>query len=164
MPVLRTQASNRREEIVQTILNTSGAFTFREYEGGTFAKLDWWIYKDGSRVGVAEFKGRTCSSDKYPTVFMAERKYVHLMEAANQESLVPLMIYGYSDGAIRGIDVREVQPDWKSTVVRVKRRGSGHVGANDTETAYEIPTRKLKHFGIITGDLLTEYNSLGVDL
>lgn len=60
--------------------------------------IDWYAERYGRMVGVLEVKSRPHASDKFPTVFLAVRKYLTLLLAATAHNCPAVFVADLIDG------------------------------------------------------------------
>lgn len=112
------------------------AFCCQAHFRGDLASYDVDLVRD-KPVAHAEFKARTCSVDKYPTVLLSHHKRVLLTVAHTASGLPPLLFVRWEDD-FRFIDVREI-----SAPLRMGGRYDRAGASNDWEPVYEVPIRDM---------------------
>jgi hypothetical protein len=129
---------SRNEQIVAKRLETAWGCIARRYP--QLNPIDFYLERNDALVGYAEIKFRSHSSDKYPTVFLNTRKYMHLLSMWLFTGAPACFVVGFGDGRVGWIAVRDVVCGSTVRVVDVRRSAQIF---SDREPVIEVPISSL---------------------
>jgi hypothetical protein len=132
-----TAADLRREDEIAAVLARQWRCELRTL--GKYSPVDRWAMRDGAVVAVVEIKARNVDSDRYPTVFLAARKWVALTLAAAELCVPALFVVGFHDGVF-WLDLDDLA-DLK------RPRLAGHAVPrcpNDLEPMHDVPVSAMR--------------------
>ena len=138
MKALATKANSDLEKAVAKRLGELWKCKFLFL--GHLSSTDRIVVRDGRPVAVAEIKCRSHDADRYPTVFMALRKWYELTRVAAALEIAAYYIVRFEGGEVRYIDVRTVDPRGSRMWGRAPREGAPH----DQELIFEIPVEDME--------------------
>lgn len=131
------------EDMVRSYLSEQWACKVMEYP--QFHGIDWYAVRDKRVLANIEFKGRNHASDKYPTVYLSQNKYLTLLLSYLATGTPGLFVVRWADGAVASLDVGTVTP--KELVVA----GAGRLRHGETrlaqEPCLEIPIDMMMRVG-----------------
>jgi hypothetical protein len=136
-PVTRTTpATLAAEQEIATLIELAWGATAHRY--AQFDSIDWWIEKDKRCVAYVEMKDRSHPFGKYPTTFLALRKWLALTLAA-LTGPKSLFVVRFTDG-IYWVNVHKVDP----TALIVNGRTDRIGNPNDIEPLIEVPNEIME--------------------
>jgi hypothetical protein len=123
-----------------------------------YSPLDYWLERDGKLCGFAELKARSHSIERFPTVYLASRKWLALELAGERHDVAAVFVCKFTDRLcwIRATDVDAAR---HTIVARVREPA----GANDREPVIEIPTSALNTIADRRARAMSEMRECPVD-
>ena len=102
--------------------------------------VDFYAERNNNLVAWVEVKQRSCTSDKYPTVFLNKgKKYKHLLALAHVANA--FFVVRWADGVTAYINIFDVRKDWLTVGGEANRWGEG---AHDFEPVFEVPVGEMR--------------------
>ena len=102
--------------------------------------VDFYAERDDKLLAWVEVKQRSCTSTKYPTVFLnRDKKYKHLI--AHAHTALAFFVVRWADGVTRYMNVFDVRQEWLGVGGEHNRWGDG---GHDLESVFEIPIDEMK--------------------
>jgi hypothetical protein len=132
----RSAADAAIEQEVADTLAVAWACEIRSYGGKDH--IDYYAIRDEETVAFMELKARKVPHNKYPTVFLALRKWIALALVTVGTGKPAFYIVRFTDG-IRYINVMDVDPKRLSIGGNSRNRA-----ANDIEVMIEVPITALE--------------------
>lgn len=140
MTVYATELDRANEDEIAALLGVAWGCDLRSF--GAFAPLDWYAQRGGALVAVLELKCRTHPTDRYPTVYLAVRKWLALNLAAVGLDVPALFVVRFTD------QVRYLRVGAEAMPARILgRRDRG--APLDIEPIIEVPVEAMHTVGAI---------------
>lgn len=108
---------------------------------GGYDHIDWWLEKDGRTVAYAEVKRRYNDREKYPTIFLAFRKWLALFVSHAYTGVPALFVVGWDD-SIGWLDVSSFSVN--PLMLTIGGRSDRPDAKNDREPIIEVPISDMR--------------------
>lgn len=145
MPVLKRPEDAKAEAVMASVLSSLTGYKTRVADD-TSSMSPWDIEVLTRRGVVVEVKSReTTPSGRFDTVKLSTRKVGSILDRTHSKAVFMVV---WQD-AVLWVDLVQATAATIGTVSRSKARSTGLVGANDTESCYDIPSswfRPLSEF------------------